>query len=1232
MSGTATTSPVQTISDNNGGTDVVFDQAPAISGDLAVVVVKGNGVQLVGIDGTLTADLKAVDADSAPDHLTYTVVSTSLGHIASSANGLAISSFTQDQLNKGEVFFVADPPTQAQQGSQAFQGTFTVTLSDGIAPPSAPTTVGVSFVDAQIAVQTGSGYNFNQDGSIEAMGGGLLSNETATTFTITNADPAVDRDFAVTGSGFLYDSSGALTAGTINSIVETTHGTQTPLATFTLNVSAVVWMNAVTAAHGGDHSLIEALTSPWFFNFFGGGGDDSFETGIQNDIFTGNAGNDTFSGDFGFDRANYGNATAAIHVQLAAGKVTEDGTTDTDTLQSIELVTGSNSADTFNALGFGANSANAGSTVTANTTGLFNEFEGRGGNDIITGNGVTRISYLHATSGVTVTFDQNSWDPITGGATGTAVGDVVSTGTDTFSRVNSVRGSNFDDVFHGSNNPANTAENFEGMGGNDLIDGGSGFGRAVYSSTFDFSSTGVGVGVDVELAAGTVTDRAGGTGIGAGTDTLVSVEAVWGTDFADIYNASGFTTAVAAGKPNAGSSGGITIGGTIRAFNEFEGDGGNDTITGNGDTRVVYTHATAGVVVTLTNIPGGVAGAGTAVGNASVGTDTFTGGVNAVNGSEFNDVITGNNLANTLNGLNGNDVLDGGGAAAGTADVLFGGQGSDLFVYGKGYGLLTINDFDQGNTPGVFNQGEGDRLQLNGLSFAGATITQPTGTNNTVINFGGGDVVTLVNVSPAAFTANFGQEFLDWRQVVDPLHATQGSAATNATTWIVPKFDGLTSTVFTGTGFTYDATSHLPTGGTITSMSLVSNLDNTVMQTVTGLTTSLGALGNLISTVETIQAEAPWGSLINQNTDPLSFTATHIHLANSDGTFTDLLGSGFTQSGQGVFTGTVTSIEQLAANGTTVLQSANLAPNTSLTDVVSALSGDNLSREFYNLAAQGNTSFTGLHAQVGTNNLFYQDFDDTPGSHTFTGQTPNSAPNLVNTVDFGEATSGVTVNLAQHTASWGGFQDTLVNIESAFGSNFADTITGDASFNLLDGRGAASGTHDTLTGGAGNDTFVFGLGYGAETITDFDQGNTPGTFNLGEGDVIQVNGFANGPIISYNSSTNTTTADFGNGDVLTLLNVNSTSLSPSNFFGIGNGNNGGGGSHPVLNSMTLTVSTGGTTVLTNNDFSVTDPGFTNFLYTVQNVTGGQFEIFQNGAFQPAPTGGFTTAQLAAGPG
>ena len=168
-----------------------------------------------------------------------------------------------------------------------------------------------------------------------------------------------------------------------------------------------------------------------------------------------------------------------------------------------------------------------------------------------------------------VTFDASSWDPAHSapGASGTAIGD-ASVGHDNFVGVNSVRGSNFDDSFYGSNNPSGTAENFEGMGGDDWIDGGGGFDRAVYQLASD------GTGITVDLAAGTVT---GGTH--TGTDTLRSVEAIWGTDFADIYNAIGF------------SSQQRQCGQRWRrwqraAFNEFEGGGGNDQITGNGNTRV----------------------------------------------------------------------------------------------------------------------------------------------------------------------------------------------------------------------------------------------------------------------------------------------------------------------------------------------------------------------------------------------------------------------------------------------------------------------------------------------------------------------------------------------------------------------------------------------------------------------------------------------------------------------
>lgn len=97
------------------------------------------------------------------------------------------------------------------------------------------------------------------------------------------------------------------------------------------------------------------------------------------------------------------------------------------------------------------------------------------------------------------------------------------------------------------------------------------------------------------------------------------MEAVRGTNFADTYDATGFSGT----STNAGSSG---------TFNNFEGMGGNDAIIGNGNTRLQYTQSSAGVTVDLL--------AGTATGDASVGTDTFT-GVNAVMGSMFADVFSG---------------------------------------------------------------------------------------------------------------------------------------------------------------------------------------------------------------------------------------------------------------------------------------------------------------------------------------------------------------------------------------------------------------------------------------------------------------------------------------------------------------------------------------------------------------------------------------------------------------
>jgi len=199
-----------------------------------------------------------------------------------------------------------------------------------------------------------------------------------------------------------------------------------------------------------------------------------------------------------------------------------------------------------------------------------------------------------------------------------------------------------------------------------------------------------------------------------GHDTLVSIESVIGTRFGDIYNALNFA-----------------------GFNEFQGLGGNDQITGNGATQLGYYNATSGVTVNMK--------LGTADGDASVGHDTFS-GVNQIRGSNFGDSFHGNDGNNTFDGLGGDDLLDG----RGGDDELIGGSGADTFVYADGHGNDTVADF---------NRGEGDRIDLTGvagvysLTDVLAIATSANENEGTVIDFGSGNKLTLGNVSLASLQA-----------------------------------------------------------------------------------------------------------------------------------------------------------------------------------------------------------------------------------------------------------------------------------------------------------------------------------------------------------------------------------------------------------------------------------------------------------------------------------------------
>jgi Ca2+-binding RTX toxin-like protein len=168
-----------------------------------------------------------------------------------------------------------------------------------------------------------------------------------------------------------------------------------------------------------------------------------------------------------------------------------------------------------------------------------------------------------------------------------------------------------------------------GNAGNDTYDGrGKGAGWAWFSDA--------GNAVNADLSTGEAT--------GDGTDKLIGISGLVGSDFDD------------------------TLIGDDRS-NFFEGLDGNDTIDGGENfDAVAYWTATGPVTVDMT--------AGTATGQ---GTDSLT-GIEDVRGGAFDDTITGDANSNFLMGWLGNDTLSG----LDGDDSIFGEEGDDTIDGGNG--------------------------------------------------------------------------------------------------------------------------------------------------------------------------------------------------------------------------------------------------------------------------------------------------------------------------------------------------------------------------------------------------------------------------------------------------------------------------------------------------------------------------------------------------------------------
>lgn len=134
------------------------------------------------------------------------------------------------------------------------------------------------------------------------------------------------------------------------------------------------------------------------------------------------------------------------------------------------------------------------------------------------------------------------------------------------------------------------------------------------------------------------------------------------------------------------------------------------------------------------------------------------------------------------------------------------------------------------------------------------------------------------------------------------------------------------------------------------------------------------------------------------------------------------------------------------------------------------------------------------------------------GSDLLAGERGNDLLNGGGGFDYATyfySDAGVTVNLAAGTAADGlGGTDTLTSIEGVYGSDFADTIRGDAGTNELFGNRG----NDVLIGGAGQDLTVGNAGADRFVFADGDVSNKLATadligdFSRGEGDTIDLSG------------------------------------------------------------------------------------------------------------------------------
>ena len=423
----------------------------------------------------------------------------------------------------------------------------------------------------------------------------------------------------------------------------------------------------------------------------GNDGNDMLDGGAGDDVLEGGAGSDRLDGGTGVDWLSYAGSDGPVSVRLYDGYAAR-GHAEGDIISGFENLRGSDYSDALAGSGR-ANRLEGGAGADQMWGGSGDDvLEGGAGADRLHGGpGTDTVVYWKSDAAITINLGEGT------GMGGHAEGDTIA-------EVENVEGSDHNDVLEGNGginllyggagndelHGAGGDDILEGGAGADRLDGGAGIDSAIYQSSNE--------AVTVNISDGTAT---GGHAEG---DVILGVERIIGSVYGD-------TLIGGDGTDRLDGDGGDDIleGGT--GADRLEGGAGMDT--------AVYRNSNAAVTVNLGN--------GTLMGGHAEGDVIIN--IESIEGSAYDDELTGDNGPNRLEGGDGDDELRG----SDGNDQLFGGGGNDLLEGGEDKDLL-----DGG--PGIDT-----------VSYENSTISV--------------DVSLLFN-GASTFNYDYGEELIDIENVI----------------------------------------------------------------------------------------------------------------------------------------------------------------------------------------------------------------------------------------------------------------------------------------------------------------------------------------------------------------------------------------------------------------------------------------------------------------------------------